>query len=362
MAAAGISIATLLRLSGAGAADDLCLELYGRYAARLYRFCRRLAPDGDAAEDAVQATVLGAARLLREGFRPEFEAAWMFELAQRHATEGAARPTRRAVAALPEELREPFALRLEGRTYTEIAETLGVARGTIELRVLRARIAAQSRRASRVGDLASLGGALKALLAGGAAVPATVAAVAVVAVLPRVVHRSDPPARPAPVVVAPTTEPAAPAAAAVVRAPRRPVAARPAHVAPAAHQRAAQRARPAVAGPVAASAPSVATPTQAPVPAAAAPAPAPPQAAPAPDPAEPAPALAPAPAKSPAPVAPAPTPALLPTDAPSVPADPVASTTAVVDTVAAVVPALPVTPALPATPPLPVAPPPIPLP
>jgi hypothetical protein len=111
MAAAGISIATLLRMSGAGAADP-ALELYARYGAQLFRFCRRLATDADAAEDAVQATVLEAARLVAAGFRPEFESAWLFSLAQGHATDGAAgRPIKNRLSALPDELREPLALR-----------------------------------------------------------------------------------------------------------------------------------------------------------------------------------------------------------------------------------------------------------
>jgi DNA-directed RNA polymerase specialized sigma24 family protein len=386
MAAAGISIATLLRMSGAGAAEgDLSLELYGRYAARLFRFCLRLTHDADAAEDAVQATVLDGARLLGSGFRPEFEAAWLFELAQRHAAEGASRPRQRAVAALPDELRKPLELRLEGRPYSEIAEVLGVARGTIELRVLRARGAAQSRRASRLGDLASLGGALKALLAGGAAVPATVAAVGAVAVVPRVVHHDGPPSRPAPAVVAPKAERAAPEAAPIViRSVRRPVAAHPVRTAPSARLPAPVRTRPAAAAPVADTAPS-----SVPVPAAEAPSSSPASASPAsaspasaspasaspasasPASASPAPApagrpaTAPAPAGAPAPV-PAPTPppitpavpapVLEPVTAPPVAADPVAVATAVVDQVAGTVPALPVTPPLPAAPPVPTLP------
>ncbi|HEY3182185.1 MAG TPA: sigma-70 family RNA polymerase sigma factor [Gaiellaceae bacterium] len=373
MAAAGISIATLLRMSGAGAADDdFSLELYGRYAARLFRYCRRLTPDADAAEDAVQATVLDAARLLRAGFRPEFEAAWLFELAQRHAAEGASRPRRRAVAALPDELRKPLELRLEGRPYTEIAEALGVARGTIELRVLRARSAAQPRRASRLGDLTSLGGALKALLAGGAAVPATVAAVGALAVLPRVVRHDSLPARPTPAVVAPKVEPAAPTAAAVVRSPRRSVAAHPGRTAPPARRQAPERARPAAATPVAATAPSApvaAAPSASAPPASPSPsapsssAPSPeavPRPAPAPTSAsEPVPAAAPTPvpAPSPQPVAPATsTPALEPVAVPPVASDPVAATTAVVDQVAGTVPALPAVPPVPAPAPVPTLP------
>jgi DNA-directed RNA polymerase specialized sigma24 family protein len=370
MAAAGISIATLLRMSGAGAADgDLSLELYGRYAARLFRFCRRLTPDADAAEDAVQATVLGAARLLGAGFRPEFEAAWVFELAQRHATEGAPRPRRRAVAALPDELREPLELRLEGRSYTEIAEALGVARGTIELRVLQARSVTQSRR-SRLGDLVSLGGALKAVLAGGAAVPATVAAVGAVAVVPRIVHHDSPPAIQVPAVVAPKVEPAAPTAAAIVRSPRRSVTAHPVAPAPApaaaaaARRQAPERARPAVAAPVAETAPSPApgraaapspSPSPSPSPASASPAPAPV--------AQPAPAAVPVaapdtvPTATPEPVVPAlSTPVLEPVTAPPVVADPVPAVTAVVDQVVATVPTLPAAPPLPAPAPLPTLP------
>jgi DNA-directed RNA polymerase specialized sigma24 family protein len=369
LAAAGISIATLLRMSGAGAADDPALELYARYGAQLFRFCRRLAADADNAEDAVQATVLEAARLLAAGFRPEFESAWLFSLAQRLATDGATRPARKRVSALAEELREPLALRLEGRTYAEIAETLGVARGAIELRILRARIAAQPRRSIRFGDLASLGGALKALLAGGAAVPATVAAVGAVAVVPRVVHRDHAPAHSVPAVVAPKSAPAP-----VVAAPLRDsaAAATPAARRVAAHParafRPATRPAPAHPRPAAAAAP-VATPSPSPSPAPAASQPAAdapgarqPPSAPASEPAAD-PASAPAPVSAPvqAPVAvsepvPAPAPpvpALEPVTSSPVVSDPVGTITTVVDQAVAAAPALPVTaPAL-AAPPLP---------
>ena len=385
MAAAGISIATLLRMSGAGAADDPALDLYTRYGAQLFRFCRRLAADADVAEDAVQATVLEAARLLAAGFRPEFESAWLFSLAQRHATDGAPRPTANRLSALASELRGPLALRLEGRTYAEIAETLGVARGAIELRVLRARIAAQ-RRSRLVGDLASLGGALKALLAGGAAVPATVATVATVgavAVVPRLAHRNHPPARSVPAVVVPTNAPA-PVAASPVRdsdaaaaptartAPRVRTAAHPPRkVAPASRPAPTHPHPTAAAPPVAAPSPATepSQPVAAPPAASLEPAPQPPPAAPsssAPAAATPAPAPAavqpPVPAPVPAsvavpePVAPAPTPsvpALEPVTSSPVASDPVGTVTTVADQAVAAVPAPSGTVAAPAAPPLP---------
>lgn len=139
---------------------------------RLRRFCLALARDSVAADDLCQATVeraLSRAELYKQGTRLD---SWMYRIAQNlHIDEARRRKTRgtevdiedrqdiaggdglrlvegrsdlamarAAVASLPEDQRAVVALVvLEGLSYRDAAETLGVPLGTVMSRLSRAR-------------------------------------------------------------------------------------------------------------------------------------------------------------------------------------------------------------------------------
>src|SRR5437870_4849921 len=66
----------------AAAAPDAAGALYDRSAARVYRFCHRIVSDADAAEDAVQATLVAALAALGTGFDVEADSSWLLALAE----------------------------------------------------------------------------------------------------------------------------------------------------------------------------------------------------------------------------------------------------------------------------------------
>ena len=55
---------------------------YARHSQRIFGYCLGLLRNREEAEDAVQTTFLNAYRGLRRGIRPEFEAAWLYKIAQ----------------------------------------------------------------------------------------------------------------------------------------------------------------------------------------------------------------------------------------------------------------------------------------
>ncbi|MEU6965669.1 RNA polymerase sigma factor [Streptomyces chrestomyceticus] len=67
---------------------DLFDELYREHGARLYGFClKRLLPDRDAAQDALQETFLTAWANLKDLKRPEALEPWLYEIARRRCAE-----------------------------------------------------------------------------------------------------------------------------------------------------------------------------------------------------------------------------------------------------------------------------------
>ena len=182
---------------------DAAADLYARHADRIFGYCLGLLRNREEAEDAVQTTFLNAYRGLRRGIRPEFEAAWLFKIAQNVCRTRQSNAWRRgriesvrdldalqdAVAApehdtgqaavladalqeLPDRYRTVILLReWQGLSYREIAEATGQSEAAIEMLVFRARRALAERleRADvRSGalSLSSLYSLLKSLLGG----------------------------------------------------------------------------------------------------------------------------------------------------------------------------------------------------
>ena len=147
--------------------------LADRYSLYLFRVARSLVGDDTDAEDVVQQTLTGAFRGL-SGFRGRASVkTWLTGIAVRQAAKwrqsrqrskavsidavdatmdgSGVRPATAAVdsqidattilAKLPPEHRQVLVLReLEGMSYEEIANTLGIPRGTVESRLHRARL------------------------------------------------------------------------------------------------------------------------------------------------------------------------------------------------------------------------------
>lgn len=194
-------------------------QLFERNSALVYRYCLRMLGSREDAEDATQTTFFQALRALRRGVSPEFERAWLLTIAKnecksrfrassrRRARELAHDPmslaelatapegdgrlvgVEQALARLPEMQRRALLLReWQGRSYAEIARELGASRPAVEALLFRARrglareLGEETPTMRRHAfDLASLLGALKSLLSGGAAVKLAAAGVAAVA-------------------------------------------------------------------------------------------------------------------------------------------------------------------------------------
>jgi len=251
-------------------------DLYERYAGQIFTFCVHQLGNREEAEDATQQTFLNAFRGLRRGIEPEAESAWLYAIAKnvcltrrrsswrrgRVETPGdmqalqdfVAAPQRmgtdelielqEALAGMPATQRKAILLReWRGLSYREIAEEMDLSQAAVETLIFRARRAlakgleaAPQERRSRLArfrhalDAGSLLGALKALLAGGAAAKAVATgaaaatAVAVVATAPADVPRGPAPERTVPAVVSAPAVPVpadrvVPAAAAVAQRP-----------------------------------------------------------------------------------------------------------------------------------------------
>ena len=220
---------------------DAAADLYARHSQRIFGYCLGLLRNREEAEDAVQTTFLNAYRGLRRGIRPEFEAAWLFKIAQNvcrtrresawrrgrveavrdldalqdivaapeHAT-GQETELTEALKRMPERYRTIILLReWQGLSYREIAAETGLSEGAVEMLVFRARrsLAENLEYADAPrGPVLSLSSALSVLksLFGGAGVKAVAAAVAVTATAIAVSTAHD--GRPAPARPAPATQ------------------------------------------------------------------------------------------------------------------------------------------------------------
>jgi RNA polymerase sigma-70 factor, ECF subfamily len=192
-------------------------RLYERHSSRVFGYCLRMLGSREEAEDASQTTFMQAFRALQRGIVPVFETAWLLTIARnvcharyravgrRKAVEFARDPhdiealaagaepadaalmgLQDALARLPEMQRRAFLMReWQGRSYAEIGQELGVTVPAVEALIFRARRALASdlggeKSRSHAFDIASLVGAVKGLLGGGAAVKVAVGAATVV--------------------------------------------------------------------------------------------------------------------------------------------------------------------------------------
>jgi len=141
-------------------------RLYERYVREVYRYVLAMVRNPAEAEDVTQTTFLNAYRALQAGAKPHAPHNWLIAIAHNtcrssvrrsmrrphevplgEAEIAAAEPDRsnvddvlRAVGRLPFNQRSALAMReLEGRTYPEIAETLGVTVPAVEALIARAR-------------------------------------------------------------------------------------------------------------------------------------------------------------------------------------------------------------------------------
>ena len=152
-------------------------ELVDRYASQLYRLAFSLVDNAADAEDVVQEAFLGAFRGLRSFEHRSSVKTWLVRILVRQAA-GHFRRTKRhrgrmvrleetlapqlvapagakpgvrmdinaAIRSLSPERREVIVLReLQGMSYEEIAQVLGIPRGTVESRLFRARRDLQQR-------------------------------------------------------------------------------------------------------------------------------------------------------------------------------------------------------------------------
>jgi len=145
--------------------------LYERYSRQILAYCLHQLGSREEAEDAAQTTFLNAFRGLQRGVAPEYEAAWLYKIAQnvcltrrrsssrRRRVETAADlellqdalPARdvesdeliglsAALAALPDMQRRVLLLReWQGLSYRELAEELGLTQPAVEALLFRAR-------------------------------------------------------------------------------------------------------------------------------------------------------------------------------------------------------------------------------
>jgi RNA polymerase sigma factor (sigma-70 family) len=195
-------------------------RLYEQHADLVFRYCLRALGSREDAEDATQTTFFQAVRAMRRGVVPSFEQAWLLTIAKnecrsRHRANGRRRQlelvrdpqtlaevaeapngsdgtligVQEALGRLPEMQRRALLLReWQGRSYAEIATELGVTRPSVEALLFRARrglareLGEETKSRRHALDLASLLGALKSALGGGAAVKVAAGVVAVATV------------------------------------------------------------------------------------------------------------------------------------------------------------------------------------
>ncbi len=152
--------------------DVAFAELIRRYQDLLYRHAERMTGRADDAEDVVQATFIKAHRSLRSCRDPERVGAWLFRIGanackdflksrrrsavplhelpalqaedgnpERDASLGSVRhDIETAIRSLPDDQREAFLMKhVEGWSYGDMAECLGVSISALKMRVHRAR-------------------------------------------------------------------------------------------------------------------------------------------------------------------------------------------------------------------------------
>jgi RNA polymerase sigma-70 factor (ECF subfamily) len=188
-------------------------RIYRRHARDVYRFALSVVRNPLEAEDVTQTTFMNAYRALVRGDRPDRPRSWLFaiahnairsrdrwrlrrppevslevaeyRLAQSPDESPAVDDLLRALGDLPDSQREALALReLQGQTYPEIAEVLGVSVSAVESLIARARRALRAQR-ERLAGIAVLrrlceqgNGDVSALAAKVSVVAAAAAAVA----------------------------------------------------------------------------------------------------------------------------------------------------------------------------------------
>ena len=151
---------------GVRAADELD-ELYRRYAAEVFRYAYAVLGNRSDAEDVTQTTFVNALRALERGEQPRKPSNWLITIAhnliRQRFRQQQARPHEveldrdvpaaeaddqspsidelvRALQRIPATQRQALVLReLEGRTYGEIGEVLGVSQSALEALIFRAR-------------------------------------------------------------------------------------------------------------------------------------------------------------------------------------------------------------------------------
>ena len=150
------------------ARDRAFESLYRRYVDDVYRYALALLRNPADAEDVTQTTFLNAYRAVKRGEEIEKPQNWLITIAHNAARSRYARATRRvaevpledhlellavpeverpqvqevldALGRLPLNQRAALVMReLEGRTYAEIADTLGVSTSAVETLIFRAR-------------------------------------------------------------------------------------------------------------------------------------------------------------------------------------------------------------------------------
>jgi RNA polymerase sigma factor (sigma-70 family) len=143
-------------------------ELYRRHAREVYRYAYAMLGNRSDAEDVAQATFINALRALERGDRPRKPSSWLLAIAhnivRQRFRQAQARPLEveldyelaaaepeddsgptvrellKALSRIPPAQREAIVMReFEGRSYSEIAEILGVSTSALETLLFRAR-------------------------------------------------------------------------------------------------------------------------------------------------------------------------------------------------------------------------------
>jgi RNA polymerase sigma factor (sigma-70 family) len=174
--------------------------LYREYAPRVYRYALAVLRNPADAEDVTQTTFMNAYRAMQNGTEPEKPENWLLRIAHNACRtrfiRAANRPREvpldetvhdiplpeeekpnvrevlKALGRLPFNQRSALVMReLEGRTYEEIAEALGVSVAAVETLLFRARRSLKLRRATiRSLGAVQLPASLQSFFSGGAAV------------------------------------------------------------------------------------------------------------------------------------------------------------------------------------------------
>jgi RNA polymerase sigma factor (sigma-70 family) len=193
-------MAIVVREPTVQARDQAFERLYQRYVADVYRYALALLRNPTDAEDVTQTTFMNAYRAFKRGDEIQKPHNWLIKIAHNVARSRYAHSSRRvqevpledhmerlavpeddkpnleivlrALGRLPFNQRAALVMReLEGRTYAEIADTLGVSVSAVETLIFRARKSLRVKTSSlRVLTGVPLPGSLASLCQGGGAV------------------------------------------------------------------------------------------------------------------------------------------------------------------------------------------------